>query len=68
MTRDLNYNWVNGEKVTTDEVISVFNPANGNNIGDVPSVSKDTVQEAINSAVSSSKSGLIILLKRDNII
>ena len=53
MTRDLNYNWVNGEKVTTDEVISVFNPANGNNIGDVPSVSKDTVQEAINSAVSS---------------
>lgn len=50
MTRNLNYNWVNGEKVETDNSIAVVNPANGNSIGKVPSVTEDIVQQAIDSA------------------
>ncbi|WP_427705900.1 NAD-dependent succinate-semialdehyde dehydrogenase [Staphylococcus parequorum] len=50
MTRNLNYNWVNGEKVETDNTIAVVNPANGNSIGKVPSVTEDIVQQAIDSA------------------
>lgn len=50
MTRNLNYNWVNGEKVETDNTIAVANPANGNSIGKVPSVTEDIVQQAIDSA------------------
>ncbi|MDT3993868.1 NAD-dependent succinate-semialdehyde dehydrogenase [Mammaliicoccus fleurettii] len=50
MTRNLNYNWVNGEKVNTDSTITIFNPANGNSVGDVPSVTEDIVQLAIESA------------------
>ncbi|WP_432725083.1 NAD-dependent succinate-semialdehyde dehydrogenase [Staphylococcus equorum] len=50
MTRNLNYNWVNGEKVETDNTINVVNPANGKSIGKVPSVTEDIVQQAIESA------------------
>ncbi|MFQ3852738.1 NAD-dependent succinate-semialdehyde dehydrogenase [Staphylococcus sp. 2S1] len=50
MTRNLNYNWVNGEKVETDNTIAVVNPTNGNSIGKVPSVTEDIVQQAIDSA------------------
>lgn len=50
MTRNLNYNWVNGEKVETDNTITVVNPANGKSIGKVPSVTEDIVQQAIESA------------------
>ncbi|MDG0841884.1 NAD-dependent succinate-semialdehyde dehydrogenase [Staphylococcus equorum] len=50
MTRNLNYNWVNGEKVETDKTITIVNPANGNSIGEVPSVTEDIVQQAIESA------------------
>lgn len=50
MTRNLNYNWVNGKKVKSADEVSIFNPANGYNIGNVPSVSKEIVQEAIDSA------------------
>ncbi|WP_426427843.1 NAD-dependent succinate-semialdehyde dehydrogenase [Staphylococcus equorum] len=50
MTRNLNYNWINGEKVETDNTINVVNPANGKSIGKVPSVTEDIVQQAIESA------------------
>lgn len=50
MTRNLNYNWVNGEKINTDSTITIVNPANGNSVGDVPSVTEDIVQLAIDSA------------------
>ncbi|ANQ65421.1 NAD-dependent succinate-semialdehyde dehydrogenase [Staphylococcus equorum] len=50
MTRNLNYNWVNGEKVETDNTITVVNPANGKSIGKVPSVTEDIVQQVIESA------------------
>lgn len=50
MTRNLNYNWVNGEKVETDKTIAIVNPANGKSIGKVPSVTEDIVQQAIESA------------------
>lgn len=50
MTRNLNYNWVNGEKVETDNTINVVNPANGKSIGKVPNVTEDIVQQAIESA------------------
>lgn len=50
MTRNLNYNWVNGEKVETDNTITVVNPANGKSIGKVPSVTEDIVQQAIENA------------------
>lgn len=50
MTRNLNYNWVNGEKVETDKTIAIVNPAIGKSIGKVPSVTEDIVQQAIESA------------------
>lgn len=50
MTRNLNYNWVNGEKVETDKTIAIVNPANRKSIGKVPSVTEDIVQQAIESA------------------
>ena len=50
MTRNLNYNWINGEKVETEKTIAIVNPANGKSIGKVPSVTEDIVQQAIESA------------------
>ncbi|KRG08588.1 NAD-dependent succinate-semialdehyde dehydrogenase [Staphylococcus sp. NAM3COL9] len=52
MTRNLNYNWVNGETVETDHTIDIVNPANGNTIGKVPSVTEEIVQQAIDSATT----------------
>ncbi len=50
MTLDLNHNWINGEKIQTDNTISVVNPANNQVVGEVPSVYEEHIQDAIDSA------------------
>lgn len=44
------YNWISGNKVYTHEMISVINPANGKEIGNVPISGKKEVAAAIDAA------------------
>ncbi|WP_437272214.1 NAD-dependent succinate-semialdehyde dehydrogenase [Staphylococcus succinus] len=50
MVEKFNYNWINGEKVHTDQTTEVINPANGNVIGQVPSIDENKVKQSIESA------------------
>ena len=56
MTRNLNYNWINGKQIQTEKTLSVVNPASGKTIGEVPSVDGSTVQKAIDSAANAFES------------
>lgn len=47
---DLNYNWIGGEKFTTDKEIKVINPANQEQVGSIPDISKKEIDRAIDSA------------------
>lgn len=52
MQTDLNYNWINGEKVILSETKDVMNPANGEVIGQVPNAGEKEAQQAIEAAHS----------------
>ncbi|USC85963.1 NAD-dependent succinate-semialdehyde dehydrogenase [Staphylococcus xylosus] len=56
MTRNLNYNWINGEQIQTEKTLSVVDPASGKTIGEVPSVDGPIVQKAIDSAANAFES------------
>ncbi|WP_419877884.1 NAD-dependent succinate-semialdehyde dehydrogenase [Brevibacillus centrosporus] len=47
---DWNHNWINGEQVTSTETVSVLNPATGEVLGEVPSLSEDQVKAAVDAA------------------
>ncbi len=48
----LNYNWINGEQVTTATTLEVFNPANQQVIGTIPSAGQTEVKNAVASAAN----------------
>ncbi|HLQ73107.1 MAG TPA: NAD-dependent succinate-semialdehyde dehydrogenase [Bacillota bacterium] len=50
VTKDLNHNWINGEKIVTKQVIDVTNPATKEIIGKTPSVTEEDVKLAIKAA------------------
>lgn len=47
---NLNYNWINGQKVILSDTTQVINPANGEGIGQVPKVGEQEVRQAIDAA------------------
>jgi succinate-semialdehyde dehydrogenase/glutarate-semialdehyde dehydrogenase len=47
---NLNYNWINGEKVILSDTTQVINPANDEVIGQVPKVGEREVRRAIDAA------------------
>lgn len=55
MMFNLNYNWIDGEKVTTDKEIKVINPANQEKVGSIPDINKKQVITAIDSAENALK-------------
>src|SRR5699024_4997729 len=50
VTKDLNHNWINGEKIVTKQVIDVTNPETKEIIGKTPSVTEEDVKLAIKAA------------------
>lgn len=50
MGDNLNHNWINGEKVQTDNVLKVTNPATNEVIGEVPSVTEALINDAIDAS------------------
>ena len=45
-----NHNWINGEKIETDQFVAVRNPATGEVIGHVPSLTEELVTGAVDAA------------------
>lgn len=47
---NLNFNWINGEKITTEKEVKVMNPANQEQVGAIPDSGEKEVQAAIEAA------------------